>query len=86
MPKSSFKEKVLLVVKSIPRGQVLTYAQVAKRAGSPRAYRAVGNILNTNYNPAIACHRVISSNGKIGGYNRGIKKKKNILQEEGIFL
>jgi O-6-methylguanine DNA methyltransferase len=80
---TTFKEKVFAVVRKIPKGSVMTYKQVAKRAGSPRAFRAVGSILSTNYNPAIPCHRVIRSDGKMGGYNRGgINKKKEILMKE----
>lgn len=78
-----FKEKVFNVVKHIPKGSVLTYKEVAKLAGSPRAYRAVGNILNTNYDPTIPCHRVVRSDGKAGGYNRGSDNKINILNAEG---
>lgn len=63
----TFKEKVLEVVVAIPAGQTLSYKEVAERAGSPRAYRAVGNILNKNYDPRIPCHRVIRSNGSLGG-------------------
>lgn len=81
---SSFSEKVYSVVAKIPKGQVLTYKQVAKKAGSPLAFRAVGNILNKNYNPNIPCHRVVRSDGKIGGYNRGAKRKKEILNREGF--
>lgn len=54
-----FSEKVFDVVSKIPQGKVLTYQEVARRAGSPRAYRAVGNILNKNYDPKIPCHRVV---------------------------
>jgi O-6-methylguanine DNA methyltransferase len=80
---SKFSQKVYDVIKKIPKGSVLTYKEVAKRAGSPRAFRAVGNILNKNYNPKIPCHRVIRSDGKTGGYNRGAKNKKDILKKEG---
>lgn len=79
---SSFKEKVLNIVAKIPKGKTFTYKEVALKAGSPKASRAVGNILNKNYNPAIPCHRVIRSDGKIGGYNRGAKKKINLLKKE----
>jgi len=79
----TFTHKVLTVVKNIPSGSTLTYAQVASQAGLPRAYRAVGNILNKNYNPDIPCHRVIKSNGEIGGYNRGSENKLRLLQKEG---
>lgn len=78
----SFKEKVLKVVSKIPKSKVLTYKEVAKMAGSARAYRAVGNILNKNYNSKIPCHRVIRSDGKIGGYNRGVKNKTRLLKTE----
>jgi len=78
----SFKEKILEVVKKIPKGKVMTYAEVAKKAGSHKAYRAVGNILNKNYDPSIPCHRVVRSDGKLGGYNRGSKKKEELLRKE----
>ncbi len=80
---SSFAEKVYAVVKKIPKGKVLTYKQVAERAGKPKAYRAVGNILNKNRNPKVPCHRVIRSDGTLGGYAWGGKKKVEILKKEG---
>lgn len=80
----TFREKVFAVVKKIPRGGTLSYKQVAVRAGKPLAYRAVGNILHTNYDPAIPCHRVVLSDGELGGYNRGAKKKKELLESEKI--
>jgi len=79
---SSFKNNVFRVVAKIPRGQTLSYKEVAERAGSPRAYRAVGNVLNKNYDPNIPCHRVIKSTGEAGGYNRGEEKKKEKLEKE----
>jgi len=84
--KRDFTKKVFEVVREIPRGKVLTYKEVAKRAGSPRAWRAVGNILNKNKNSRIPCHRVIKSNGKIGGYNKGEKKKIALLRKEGVVI
>ena len=79
----SFKEKVFEVVKRIPKGKTLTYKQVATKVGSPNASRAVGSILKTNFDPKIPCHRVIRSDGKMGGYNRGgIKAKLQILKKE----
>ncbi|HEY4528581.1 MAG TPA: MGMT family protein [Candidatus Paceibacterota bacterium] len=78
-----FQELVFDVVKEIPEGETLTYKQVAKMAGKPKAYRAVGNILNKNFDPAIPCHRVVRSDGKIGGYNRGESYKRKILKLEG---
>ncbi len=80
----NFKEKVFRVVRKIPKGRVLTYKEVARRAGNPRAARAVGNMLSTNYNPAISCHRVIRSDGTIGGYNRGVKRKIALLKKEHV--
>jgi methylated-DNA-[protein]-cysteine S-methyltransferase len=53
-------------------------------SGNEKASRSVGNILNKNYNPNIPCHRVIKSNGLIGGYNRGEKNKVKILKSEGV--
>jgi len=79
----TFSEKVYEVTRSIPRGKTLTYKQVAEKAGNPNASRAVGNILNMNYDKSIPCHRVIRSDGKIGEYNRGEKRKIKILNEEG---
>ena len=79
----SFREKVFEVTKKIPHGEVLTYKEVARHAGNPRAARAVGTILRTNFNPDIPCHRVICSDGSLGGYNRGAKKKLEILRQEG---
>ncbi len=79
---TTFAAKVLAVVAQIPKGKVLTYKEVATLAGSPNASRAVGNILNKNYNPQIPCHRVVRSDGSFGGYNRGEKLKEQILNEE----
>ncbi len=79
-----FKAKIFSVVRKIPRGKTMTYKEVAKKAGRPHAYRAVGNILSTNYDPKIPCHRVIRSDGKMGDYNRGgWRRKLQRLQEEG---
>ncbi len=79
-----FTEKVYDVVRTIPAGKTMTYKEVAIAAGSPKAFRAVGNILNKNYNPSIPCHRVIRSNGSTGGYNRGAQEKIHILASEKI--
>ena len=77
-----FRTAVLAIVKKIPSGQTLTYQQVAEKAGRPKAYRAVGNILNKNYNHTVPCHRVIRSDGKTGGYNRGSQAKLALLKKE----
>lgn len=81
---SSFKDEVFKIVKKIPKGKTLTYKEVAERTGRPKAYRAVGSILNKNYNSEIPCHRVIRSDGKLGGYNRGAEKKREILISEKV--
>lgn len=82
--KKIFRQKVLDVVKNIPKGQTMTYGEVARRAKSPKAYRAVGSILAKNFDPSIPCHRVIKSDGTFGNYNRGgTKKKMAILRKEG---
>ena len=81
--KISFKDKVYQVVAKIKKGQTLTYKEVAKKAGRPLAYRAVGNILNKNHNPKVPCHRVIRSDGQAGGYRDGSQKKTNLLKKEG---
>ena len=81
---SPFSQKVYEIVKKIPKGKTLTYKEVAKLSGRPLAFRAVGNILNKNYDKEIPCHRVIRSDGKMGGYNRGNKKKVEILRMEGV--
>jgi methylated-DNA-[protein]-cysteine S-methyltransferase len=80
----SFKEKVLKVVKNIPKGKTMSYAEVAQKAGSPQASRAVGSIMAANTDVRVPCHRVIRSDGKLGAYNglRGISKEK-LLQKEG---
>ena len=79
-----FAKKVYAVVAKIPKGKVMTYGQVAKKAGKPGAARAVGMFMANNYNPKIPCHRVVRSDGKIGNYNRGGQERKaEILREEG---
>lgn len=82
----NFQEKVCNVVSKISKGKTLTYKQVAEKAGSPKAARAVGNILNKNYDSEIPCHRVVRSDGRIGGYNRGSKKKQELLKKEGFIF
>lgn len=82
----NFQKKVYEIVRKIPKGKVLTYKQVAILSGRPKAYRAVGNILNKNYDSDIPCHRVIRSDGKLGGYNRGADKKLKILVQEGAMV
>ena len=79
----TFTDTVRAVVRSIPKGETRTYKEVAYAAGSPNAARAVGMIMSHNYDPTVPCHRVIRSDGKLGGYNRGgIEKKAALLRRE----
>lgn len=70
--------------KKIPRGKVVTYKIIAKAIGTPAGARAVGNALNANRSKDVPCHRVVLSNGRVGGYAKGTKKKERILKGEGI--
>ncbi len=79
---NSFRERVLNVVKAIPRGETMSYGEVAALAGSPGAYRAVGSIMKYNYDPTVPCHRVIKADGSLGEYNRGEERKKELLRQE----
>lgn len=81
----TFTEKVLEVVKNIPKGSVMMYKEIAELAGSPGASRAVGSVMAKNKNLDIPCHRVIRSDGSIGPYNglRG-KSKQELLKDEGV--
>ena len=80
----TFSEKVKAVVANIPKGKVMTYKEVAKKAGNPKAARAIGTIMSKNFDLKVPCHRVIRSDGKIGNYNRGGEKaKRSLLIKEG---
>jgi len=80
-----FVRKVLRATARIPYGDVHTYGQVAARAGSARAYRAAGNALGSNPIPIVVpCHRVIQSNGRLGGYTGGVRRKEFLLELEGV--
>lgn len=80
---TTLEKKVYDVVREIPEGKTMTYKQVAEQVGAPKAARAIGNILNKNYDPSIPCHRVIRSDGEVGGYNRGAMQKLARLTVEG---
>jgi methylated-DNA-[protein]-cysteine S-methyltransferase len=83
----SFSEKVLGIVRKIPKGKTMTYKQVATRAGSPNASRAVGSIMKANYKPDVPCHRVVRSDGTAGEYNRGGKiAKTKLLIKEAVII
>ena len=86
---TKFQQKVWAYLRKIPRGSVKTYSQVAKGIGKPLAVRAVANAIGKNPNaPKIPCHRVIRSDGSLGGYSGkgGIKTKRFLLKKEGIRL
>ena len=78
-----FQEKVYELCKKIPKGRVTTYRIIAKKLNT-KAYRAVGNALNKNRDKKVPCHRVVKSNGEVGGFATGTKNKIKLLEKEGI--
>ena len=83
-----FQERVYEILKKVPKGKITTYREIAKILGK-KSYRAVGNSLNKNPRPGILknqvpCHRVVKSNGKVGGFASGTKNKIKLLKREGI--
>ena len=81
---TDFQKKVLFAALDIPEGETRTYKQIARTIGRPKAYRAVGNALNKNpFAPRVPCHRVIKSDGDIGGFASGRKLKLKLLKAEG---
>lgn len=84
---SVFTEKVYALTRSIPKGKVATYGQLAMLAGNPRAARAVGMAMRTNPDiPATPCHRVVASDGSLTGYSagQGVSTKRTMLIDEGV--
>ena len=82
---TAFQETVLALLKQIPKGKITTYSAVARALGKPHAARAVGNACNQNpFATSVPCHRVVRSNGSIGGYAKGVRKKIELLNREGI--
>lgn len=80
-----FQRAVYRAVLAIPPGEVRSYAWVARRAGRPRAARAAGNALRANpYTIVIPCHRVVRSDGALGGYSKGCRRKRLLLAAEGV--
>ena len=82
----NFPEEVLNIVKQIPKGKLMTYGEIAKElTGSVRAARAVGQAVAANPYPVVVpCHRVVRSDGDIGGYSSGVEKKIRLLSAEGV--
>ena len=86
-PPRNFSDRVYKVVAKIPKGKTMTYKQVAAKAGNANAARAVGMLMSKNYNEKIPCHRVVRSDGKKSGYNRGgWAQKVKRLRKEGVAL
>ena len=86
---TAFQQKVWCEIDKIPRGEVVTYSQIAKNIGHPKSARAVANACGANPNPiAVPCHRVIRSDGELGGYSGpgGIKQKRKLLENEGFLI
>lgn len=84
---TTFKEQVYALTRSIPKGKVATYGQLAELAGSPGAARAVGGLMRTNPDiPKTPCHRVVASDGSLTGYSAGagIATKRQMLLKEGV--
>lgn len=80
----SFNDRCYSVLLKVPSGKVTTYKEIARKLKS-KGYRAVGNAMNKNQNaPKVPCHRVVCSDGKLGGYAFGIKRKIQILKKEGV--
>jgi len=85
--KKSFDEKIWGLLAKIPRGKVTTYKLLAKVAGNANAARAVGNACNKNPDsPKVPCHRVVCSDGSIGGYAHGTRAKIALLAKEGVVV
>ncbi len=83
---SSFEKRCYSLLKKIPKGKVTTYKEIAQALGTT-AYRAVGNACKKNPDaPQVPCHRVLKSDGTLGGYAFGLKKKKSILEQEGVVI
>jgi len=90
----TFQEKVYFLVKKIPAGRVATYGQIARKLGNHKLSRAVGTalagnllgnfVVSNNKGKAIPCHRVVGFDGRLGGFNQGIRKKALLLEKEGI--
>lgn len=82
---TQFQREVWRAAQRIPRGKVSTYSSIARAIGKPKSARAVGNALNANpYAPKVPCHRVVRSDGSIGGFASGTRRKKELLEREGL--
>jgi len=77
-----FVKRVYEVVRRVPAGKVVSYGVVASLLGT--SARAVGRALNANTFREVPCHRVVMADGKVGGFNRGMREKVKLLREEGV--
>ncbi len=88
-----FNEKAWVLCRKVPKGRVTTYKEIAEALGT-KAYRAVGNAMNRNPygmlkckgRKMVPCHRVVDSDGSLTGFAHGLKKKAELLREEGILV
>jgi len=84
---TSFQSQCYKALKKVPPGKVITYGGLAEMIGRPKAHRAVGSAMNKNpFAPKVPCHRVVKSNGDLGGFSIDIKVKIKRLQEEGVMV
>lgn len=80
----NFERAVYSACRRIGRGRVATYAEIARAVGKPGAARAVGNALGKNRSPSVPCHRVVRSDGRVGGFAWGTERKALMLRAEGV--
>jgi len=84
---TKFQSECYEALKKVPKGKVITYAGLARIIGRPKAHRAVGSAMNKNpFAPQVPCHRVVKSNGDLGGFATDIKVKIKRLQKEGVVV
>jgi len=86
MQLTDFEKSVYNACSKIRKGRVSTYFEIAKAIRNPKASRAVGNALNKNPFRSVPCHRVVCSDGKLGGFVNGPRKKKSLLEQEGVAI
>ena len=83
---AAFAVRVLAAVRRVPPGRVATYGDIARVAGRPRAWRAVGNIMRGCSAPDVPCHRIVAAGGRLGGYGGNLLLKRALLRAEGIVV
>lgn len=86
MADGTFRQKVLTAVRRIPAGRIATYGDIAALAGSPRASRAVGNIMRECRSAGVPCHRVVAAGGQLGGFGGNLQLKRELLRAEGLIV